>query len=80
MSSLDGSIFTTRILLDFSEKAAENLFVFIGEPQEVSNLSEGNRGIIPIDFELLAQSANVGPFVGFTNPRKIIRDFTSGIS
>jgi len=38
-------------------------------------LPEGDRRIISIDFELLAQPASVGPFVGFTDPRKIVRDF-----
>jgi len=62
------------------EKAAEDLFVFTHQLQGVSNLPEANRRITFIDFELLAQPASVGPFVGLTDPRKIIRDFASRIS
>jgi len=58
----------------FIEKAAEDLFVFTDQLQGVSNLPEADRGITAIDFELLAQPSNVGPFVGFTDPRKIVRD------
>ena len=61
----------------FLEKAAEDLFVITDQLQGITNLPEANRRI---DFELLAQPANVGPFVGFTDPRKIIRDFASRIS
>ena len=48
--------------------------------QGVSNLTEADRRITAIDFELLVQPASVEPFIGFTNPRKIIRDFASRIS
>jgi len=61
-------------------KAAEDLFVFADQLQGISNLPEAGRWITSIDFELLAQPASVGPFVGFTDPRKIIRDFASRIS
>ena len=64
----------------FLEKAAEDLFVFTDQLQGVSNLPEADRRITSIDFELLAQPASVGPFVGFTDLRKIIRDFASRIS
>ena len=64
----------------FLEKAAEDLFVFTDQLQGVSNLPEADRRITSIDFELLAQPASVGPFVGFTDPRKILRDFASKIS
>ena len=43
-------------------------------------MPEADRRITSIDFELLVQPAGVGPFVEFTDPRKIIRDFTSRIS
>ena len=61
-------------------KAAEDLFVLTDQLQRVGNLPEANRKITSIDFELLAQPASVEPFVGFTDPRKIIRDFASRIS
>ena len=61
-------------------KAAEDLFVFTDQLQGISNLPEAGRRITSIDFELLAQPASVGPFMGFTDPRKIIRDFASRIS
>ena len=64
----------------FLKKAAEDLFVFIDQLQGVNNLPEANRKIASIDFELLIQLASVGPFVGFTDPRKIIRNFASRIS
>ena len=48
--------------------------------QGVSNLLEADRRIAAIDFEVLTQPASVGPFVGFTDPRKIVRDFASRIS
>ena len=48
--------------------------------QGISNLPEADRRIISIDFALLAQPASIGPFVGFIDPRKIIRDFASRIS
>ena len=44
------------------------------------NLPEADRKITSIDFELLAPPTSVGPFVGFTDSRKIIRDFASRIS
>ena len=61
-------------------KAAEDLFVFTDQLQGVNNLPEADRKITSIDFELLAQTDSVGPFVGFTDPRKIIKDFASRIS
>jgi len=64
----------------FLEKAAEDLFVFTDQLQGVNNLPEADRKITSIDFELLAQTDSVGPFVGFTDPRKIIKDFASRIS
>ena len=64
----------------FLEKAAEDLFVFTGQLQGVSNLSEVDRRMTSINFELLVQPANVGTFVGFTDLRKITRDFASRIS
>jgi len=51
----------------------------IDQLQGVRNLPEADQRITSIDFELLAQPANVEPFVGFVDPRKI-RDFTSRIS
>ena len=62
------------------EKAAEDLFVFTDQLQGVSNLPEGDRRLTSIDFELLAQPASVGPFVGFADPRKIVEDFADRIS
>ena len=62
------------------EKAAEDLFVFMDQLQEVSNYPEVDRRITSIDFELLVQPTSVGPFVGFTDPRKVVRDFVSRIS
>ena len=62
----------------FLETAAEDFF--IDQLQGVSNLPEADRRITSIDFELLVQPASVGPFVEFTDPRKIIRNFTSIIS
>ena len=64
----------------FLEKVAGDLFVFTDQLQGVSNLSEADRRITATDFELLAQPASVGPFVGFTDPRKTVRDFASRIS
>jgi len=64
----------------FLEKAAEDLFVFTDQLQGISNLPEADRRITSIDFELLAQPSSVGPFVGFTDPRKIVRDFADRIS
>ena len=64
----------------FLKKAAEDLFVFTDHLQGVSDLPEADGRITSIDFELLAQPASVGPFVGFIDPRKIIRDFASRIS
>jgi len=64
----------------FLEKVAEDLFVFTDQLQGVSNLPEADRRITATDFELLAQPSSVGPFVGFTDPRKTIRDFASRIS
>ena len=62
------------------KNAAEDLFVFSNQLQGVSNLPEANRRITSIDFELLTQPARVGPFVRFTDPKKIIRDFAIKIS
>jgi len=56
------------------------LFVFTDQLQGLGNSPEADRSITSIDFELLAKPASVGPFVGFTDPRKIIRDFASRIS
>jgi len=80
LSSLGRSILTTKILLGFLEKAAEDLFVFTDQLQGVGNLSEADRRITSIDFELLVQPGSVEPFMRFTDPRKIIRDFISRIS
>ena len=55
----------------FLKKTTEDLFVFT---DPVSNLSKADRRIISVDFELLAQPTSVGPFVGFTDPSKIVRD------
>ena len=43
-------------------------------------MPEADRTITAIDFELLTQPASVGPFVGFTDLKKIVRDFASRIS
>jgi len=64
----------------FLEMAAEDLFVLTDQLQRVGNLPETNRRITSIDLELLTQPDSVEPFVGFTDPRKIIRDFASRIS
>ena len=64
----------------FLEKAADDLFVFTDQLQGISNLPEADRRITYIDIELLAQPASVGPFVGFIDSRKTIRDFASRIS
>jgi len=64
----------------FLEQTVDNLFVFIYQLPGVSNLPEADRRITSIDFELLVQPAGVGPFVEFTDPRKVIRDFVSRIS
>ena len=61
-------------------KAADDLFVFTDQLQGISNLPEADRRITYIDIELLAQPASVGPFVGFIDSRKTIRDFASRIS
>jgi len=63
----------------FLKRAAEDLFVFT-DLQGVSNVPEEDRRITSIHFELLVQPASVGPFVEFTDPRKIIRNFASIIS
>ena len=57
-----------------------DLLIFTDQLQGVSNLSEADRRITSIDFELWAWPVSVGPFVGFTDPRKIIRDFASRLS
>ena len=41
---------------------------------------EADRRITSIDFELLVQPDRVEPFVRFTDPGKIIKDFASRIS
>jgi hypothetical protein len=60
----------------FLEKASIDLFLFSDELQGVSNLPQATRLIIATDFEELAQPASVGPFVGFTDPRDIIKRYS----
>jgi len=43
-------------------------------------LPETDRRITSIDVELLTYPAGVEPFMEFTDPRKIIRDFADRIS
>ena len=64
----------------FLEKVASDLFVFTDELQGVSNLSEGDRRITSIDFEEIAEPANLDPFIGFQDPRHIIKSFADRIS
>jgi hypothetical protein len=64
----------------FLEQTAGDLFVFSDELQGVSNLNEADRRITHIDFDEIAQPANIGPFVGFQDPRQIIKHFADRIS
>jgi len=64
----------------FLEKAATDLFVFSDELQGVSNLSEADRRITHIDFDEIAQPANIGPFFGFQDPRQTVKHFADRIS
>ena len=57
------------------EKIAEDLFVFTDELWRVSNLAESDRKITATDFEEIAEPPNLGPFVGFKDPRHIISRF-----
>lgn len=59
----------------YLEKVAEDLFVFTDELQGISNLSEADRRVTAIDFEELVQPSNIGPFVGFSDPRLTIHKF-----
>ena len=59
----------------FIEKVAEDLFVFTDQLQGISDLPEADRRVTAIDFEELAQPAKLGPFVGFSDPRRIIDHF-----
>ena len=59
----------------FTEKVAADLFVFTDQLQGISALPEASRRITAIDFEELAQPAKLGPFVGFSDPRKVIDHF-----
>ena len=60
----------------FLEKASIDLFIFSDELQGVSHLPQSTRLIIATDFEELAQPANVGPFVGFADPRVTIEKYS----
>ena len=42
----------------------------------MSHLPQSTRLIIATDFEELAQPANVGPFVGFADPRVTIEKYS----
>jgi hypothetical protein len=43
-------------------------------------LPERDRQITATDFELLAQPASVGPFVGFEDPRKTVKHFSKRLA
>jgi uncharacterized protein (DUF736 family) len=64
----------------FLEKVAGDLFIFTDELQGVSNLPESDRRITSIDFEEIAEPANLGPFIGFQDPRHIIKNFSDRIT
>jgi hypothetical protein len=64
----------------FLEKASVDLFLFSDQLQGISSLPERDRQITATDFELLAQPASVGPFVGFEDPRKTVKHFSKRLA